>query len=116
MARLAALTLLALLCSVMISCHADGYGYYPSPTPTPTPTPSGAGLAVGFYSYACPSAEAIVSGVVTKAVQQNPGVGAGLIRMLFHDCFVQVCMHCVLHCSTCTSRSSTVHGARTCLA
>jgi peroxidase len=104
MARLAALTtLLALLCSVT-RCQAEGYGYgypgsgggYPSPRPTPpAPTPSGAGLAVGFYRDACPNAEAIVRDVVEKAVEQNPGVGAGLIRMLFHDCFVQV-----LICST----------------
>ena len=42
------------------------------------------GLQVGYYRATCPRAE------VKKAVRANPGVGAGLIRMLFHDCFVEV--------------------------
>jgi peroxidase len=54
------------------------------------PAPSANGLAVGFYDKTCPNAEKIVRGVVEEAVKQNPGIGAGLIRMLFHDCFVEV--------------------------
>lgn len=71
MSVLAALVSMLLLA---VACQASPY--YP--------------LELGYYRYKCPPVEAIVKDVMEKAIAQNPGNGAAVIRMLFHDCFVEV--------------------------
>ncbi|XP_024524040.1 peroxidase 5 isoform X1 [Selaginella moellendorffii] len=57
-------------------------------------------LSVGFYEKQCPQVEAVVQSFVQDAITRKPGVGAGLLRLQFHDCFVQGCDASVLIDST----------------
>ena len=52
---------------------------------------SRAQLSPTFYNQTCPNVTAIVSSVLQSAFQNDIRIGASLIRLHFHDCFVQVC-------------------------
>lgn len=47
-------------------------------------------LHARFYRYSCPQAERIVGDVSRAALGQDPTLAAALIRLFFHDCFVNV--------------------------
>ncbi|GAB4842989.1 Peroxidase 40 [Ancistrocladus abbreviatus] len=48
-------------------------------------------LLVDAYKESCPDAEAIIFSRVQKAVLDDPRMAASLLRLHFHDCFVNAC-------------------------
>lgn len=48
-------------------------------------------LRADFYAHSCPNALSIVKSVVEKAVEREARMAASLLRLHFHDCFVQGC-------------------------
>ncbi|KAF7029209.1 hypothetical protein CFC21_041015 [Triticum aestivum] len=54
------------------------------------------GLSPHFYRSTCPQADEIVVSVLKKAIAKEPRIAASLLRLLFHDCFVQGCDASVL--------------------
>ncbi|WJX31232.1 peroxidase [Trifolium repens] len=52
---------------------------------------SSAQLSENFYSKKCPKVFDTVKSVVKSAVAKEPRIGASLLRLFFHDCFVDGC-------------------------
>lgn len=48
-------------------------------------------LQVGFYDTSCSSAESIVKSAVQSAASADRTIAASIIRLQFHDCFVEGC-------------------------
>ncbi|GAB4849527.1 hypothetical protein Ancab_004321 [Ancistrocladus abbreviatus] len=61
---------------------------------------NGHGLHADFYRRSCPQAEYIVYNTVRAAVFQDSTIGPALIRLIFHDCFVNGCDASILLDST----------------
>lgn len=65
--------LLALFAPIMCFSYRQGGHLYPQ-----------------FYERSCPQLQQIVKSVVAKAVAKEARMAASLLRLSFHDCFVQV--------------------------
>ena len=59
-----------------------------------------AALSMDYYSMSCPFAEMMVRSVVYDALTKDPTLAGSLLRLHFHDCFVQGCDASVLIDST----------------
>lgn len=55
-----------------------------------TSSSAGDELCPNFYDHSCPAALSVIKRVVETAVQKERRMGASLLRLHFHDCFVQV--------------------------
>ncbi|XLS71773.1 hypothetical protein HN51_028638 [Arachis hypogaea] len=66
----------------------------------------GQGTRVGFYATTCPKAESIVKSTVKYHLNSDPTLAAALLRMHFHDCFVQGCDTSVLVTGFATERTA----------
>jgi peroxidase len=63
-------------------------------------------LQNGYYSSSCPKAEAIVRSTVETHFNTDPTIAPGLLRLHFHDCFVQGCDGSVLITGSGAERSA----------
>ncbi|KAH7844846.1 hypothetical protein Vadar_032336 [Vaccinium darrowii] len=63
------------------------------------------GLRKNFYGKSCPQAEQLVRNITWGKAQKNPSLGAKLLRMHFHDCFVRGCDASVLLDAVGTTKS-----------
>jgi hypothetical protein len=77
-------------------------------------SPASASLFFNFYGASCPTAELIVSNTVRSASSSDPTIPGKLLRLVFHDCFVEVSLfHLLCVCVSLMTRHFTnffLHG------
>jgi len=61
---------------------------------------SSAQLSTSFYSSSCPGVYDAVKSVMKSAIASEQRMGASIVRLFFHDCFVQVRYHRHPPCTT----------------
>jgi hypothetical protein len=54
------------------------------------PSAEASKLQVGYYNKKCRGVEGVVKKHIIRAINKNHRVGAALVRLVFHDCFVRV--------------------------
>ncbi|OVA13079.1 Plant peroxidase [Macleaya cordata] len=72
---------------------------------------SNAQLNTTFYTTTCSNVSNIVRGVIQQSLQSDPRIGASLIRLHFHDCFVNGCDGSILLDNSNTIQSEKNAGA-----
>ncbi|KAG6731567.1 hypothetical protein I3842_01G134900 [Carya illinoinensis] len=77
------------LCVVIFLKLATAFGS--TPNDTLNEACGGVSLGFGIFQDICPEAEAIIFSWVEKAVSNDPRMAASLLRLHFHDCFVNGC-------------------------
>ncbi|KAJ8768746.1 hypothetical protein K2173_023650 [Erythroxylum novogranatense] len=75
-----------------------------------TGSSSSAELSTNFYSKRCPKLFGTVKSVVQSAVAKEPRMGASLVRLFFHDCFVNGCGGSILLDDTSSFRGEQTAG------
>ena len=80
------------------TCMISTSGYYIDVADLPTPVD---GLSWTFYNETCPDLESIVNATLETVLDEDITQAAGLLRLHFHDCFVQVCIYVANGLGTC---------------
>ncbi|KAJ4707736.1 Peroxidase [Melia azedarach] len=70
-----------------------------------------ANLSFNFYAASCPSAEFMVKNTVRSASSVDPTIPGKLLRLLFHDCFIEGCDASVLLQGNGTERSDPANAS-----
>ncbi|KAG0564658.1 hypothetical protein KC19_8G129000 [Ceratodon purpureus] len=72
--------------------------------------PNAQKLQLDFYKSSCPSAEKVISTAVDTALNLQPNSSVGILRVFFHDCFVNGCDASVLIDGPNSEKNTTDNG------